>query len=318
MWTEHKKWVSSAICYIEHHLKDDVDFDDVAKHTAVSRFHLHRVFQNHIGMSAAAYLRERRLAQAAIELLYSDKRILDIALEYRFAGQDSFTRAFKQHYQFTPQQYRRGFRVFHRSEEVMGMSGSFTNEGHQHTSLSSAPKGWMLTGVYPHQYEVGIDRKNVNRGTASGTIRADKSAHTHGFGTLMQMFKADQYRGQRLRLTGFLMTEQVQMAGLWLRIDGKDEEPLAFDNMVNRPVLGTTDWTPYEVVLDVAEQAHAIAFGVLLNGPGQVWVDSIRLEQVDDTVPTTDSLAEGLQELPDSPMNLDFEELGFVEPASEA
>ncbi|MCG7410731.1 AraC family transcriptional regulator [Paenibacillus sp. ACRRX] len=312
MWLEHKRWVEDAILYIEHHLKEDVDFEDIAKHTAVSRYHLHRVFQGHVGVSAASYLRERRLSEAAIDLLYTDKRILDISLEYRFAGQDSFTRSFKQYYGFTPQQYRKGFRSFQRMEEEQAMDQSIPQEAHQHTNLSVPPVGWMLTGVYPHQYTVGIDRKIVNRGTASGTIRAAESAHVQGFGTLMQMFKADLYRGKRLRLTGFLKSAEVHMAGLWLRIDGKDEEPLAFDNMMNRAVRGTTEWTSYEVVLDVAENAHAVAFGVLLSGPGQVWVDSIRLEEVDMSVPTTDTMDED-KTLPASPSNLDFEDDTLVD-----
>ncbi len=74
--TEHERWIRSAVAYIERHLTDDVDFDDVARHTAVTRFHLHRMFQREIGYSAASYLRERRLALAAADLLKTNKRIL--------------------------------------------------------------------------------------------------------------------------------------------------------------------------------------------------------------------------------------------------
>lgn len=305
MWIEHKQWIKVAIQYIERHLMDDVDYEDIARYTAVSRYHLHRVFTAHVGMSAAAYLRERRLTEAAIELLHTDKRILDIALEYRFSGQDSFSRAFKRQYQLTPQEYRKGFRLFQQMEVMNQMTEDHLKE--QGRRLEQAPKGWMLTGVYPHQYQVGIDRKTVHRGTASGMIKAEASANTQGFGTLMQMFKADQYREKRLRLSGFVKTEQAHMAGLWMRIDGKDEEPLAFDNMQDRPISGTTDWMSYEVVLNVSASAQAIAFGILLGGPGQVWVDGIRLEEVDPSVPVTDIMGKDHSLLPEEPVNLDFE-----------
>ncbi|MGZ9586762.1 helix-turn-helix transcriptional regulator [Paenibacillus marinisediminis] len=309
MWIEHKRWVMVAIRYIERHLKEDIDYDDIARHTAVSRFHLHRIFMSHVGMSAAAYLRERRLTEAAVELLHTDKRILDIALEYCFSGQDSFTRAFSRFYSLTPQQYRRGFRPFTLKEEDVDMESPFMDEEQAYVNHHNVPKGWMLTGVYPHQYEVGVDRKVVNRGTASGTIKGGPATNAQGFGTLMQMVKADHYRGKRVRLTGFIKTEEANSAGMWMRIDGKDEEALAFDNMQNRPIMGTTDWMSYDVVLDVADNASAVAFGVLLIGPGQVWIDGIRLEEVDRSVPTTDSMGEGMHELPDRPVNLDFEEL---------
>ena len=308
MWLEHKRWIKAAVQYMEDHLTDDVDYEDIARHTAVSRFHLHRVFQAHVGMSASAYLRERRLAEAAIELLHTEKRILDIALEYRFSGQDSFTRAFKRQYQLTPQEYRKGFRLFKWMGDVERVTDVYKNEVLTGMDKREDPKGWMLTGVYPHQYRVGIDRKTVHRGSASGTIKAAPDADTQGFGTLMQMFRADRFREKRLRLSGFVKTENAHVAGVWLRIDGKNEEPIAFDNMQDRPIKGTTDWTPYEVVLDVGSEAYAVAFGVLLSGPGQVWIDGIRLEEVDTSVPVTDMLGEGKELLPLDPVNLDFEE----------
>ncbi|CAH8768008.1 helix-turn-helix transcriptional regulator [Paenibacillus dendritiformis] len=309
--TEHERWIRRAVAYIERHLTDDVNFDDVARHTAVSRFHLHRVFQRQLGYSAAFYLRERRLARAAADLLRTNKRILDIALEYRFAGQDSFTRAFKRAYGMTPHQYRSGFRIFHRTEERLTLSDVFHDDAQPSNPLrapQTAPPGWLITGLYPHEYTAGIDRVQVHRGKASGTLRGDAAAKPDGFGTLMQMFDAGQYRGRRIRLNGFMKSEQVKKhAGMWMRVDGPEELVLAFDNMTARPIQGTTGWALYTIVLDVSEQAEAIAFGVLLSGPGQIWIDGLRFEEVDETVPVTDMLPDMGQSLPAAPVNLDFE-----------
>ena len=59
----------------------------------------------------------------------------------------------------------------------------------------------------------------------------------------------------------------------------KDVEP-AFDDMQDRPIRGTSDWTQYDVVLDVAPDAADVAFGLLLDGPGQVWIDDAKFEVV--------------------------------------
>ncbi|MCR8846547.1 AraC family transcriptional regulator [Paenibacillus sp. SC116] len=321
MWLEHKEWVQEAIRYMEFHLKEDVEFEDVVQHTAVSRFYFHRIFKEHVGISVSAYLRERRLTLAAMDLLSTNKRILDIALEYRFAGQDSFSRAFKHQYQMTPQQYRSGFRPFQRSQEEVGSymstneyqsgSGQNYNEYVEQQATqnvqSKLPVGWMFTGMFPNQYQAELDRLIVHRGTVSATVKGLANANPQGFGTLMQMFKAKKYQDKRLRLTGFLKTKEVHMAGLWMRVDGKNEEPLAFDNMMNRPVMGTKDWAQYDVVLDIDSLAEAIAFGVLLSGEGQIWVDGIRIEEVDKSVPVTDSYINEDQTLPDDPFNLNFE-----------
>jgi len=307
MWLEHEKWIKEAIAYIELHITEDVDAADIAEHCTVSRFHFNRVFQRHVGVSVGTLLRERRLARAAVELLSTDKRILDIALEYQFSGQDSFTRAFKQRYGMTPHVYRQGFRCFYTPEGDHRMDENNQSENTGYGMMQSAPQGWIITGVYPHQYSVTLDRVHVYRGRTSGTIQGRVDADPRGFGTLMQMFKAENYVGQRLRLSAFLKTDDVQgWAGMWMRIDGKDEVPINFDNMDNRPISGTTEWRPYEVVLDIAPYAEAIAFGVLLSGPGQVWVDGFRLDIVDESVPTTGGRAVN-DTMPKEPVNLDFE-----------
>ena len=39
-----------------------------------------------------------------------------------------------------------------------------------------------------------------------------------------------------------------------------------FDNMRNRPIKGSTDWTMYEIILDVPENSYSMNFGILLAG----------------------------------------------------
>jgi len=44
-------------------------------------------------------------------------------------------------------------------------------------------------------------------------------------------------------------------------VDKGKETGVAFDNMQDRAIKGTTDWRRYEVVLDVPEDATGIAPG---------------------------------------------------------
>ena len=80
------------------------------------------------------------------------------------------------------------------------------------------------------------------------------------------------------------------MVGLWMRVDGKRSQTLAFDNMQDRPVKGTSAWQNYEVVLDVPAGATGIFFGILLDGPGTVWMNSAKFEEVATSIPTTDKV----------------------------
>ena len=124
----------------------------------------------------------------------------------------------------------------------------------------------------------------------------------------MQVFRADRHRGERLRMSAYVKTKDVEAwAGLWMRVDGPGGGILSFDNMQDRPVRGTIGWEQYEVVLDVPETSVHIAFGVLLAGKGKVWVDDFEFEVVGPDTPVTD-LKSRVTEMPLEPGNLGFEE----------
>ena len=158
------------------------------------------------------------------------------------------------------------------------------------------------------------DETEKHGGKASGCVRSTGDG-ADGFGTLTQWFRADDYRGKRIRMTAYVKTSELEgKAGLWMRIDGKEKTGLAFDNMMERPVKGTTDWKKYEVVLDVPAEAEEIFFGFLVAGKGRGWVDDIKFEVVNNDVPTTalelkpmDRQRELTKEVPKEPTNVDFE-----------
>lgn len=172
-------------------------------------------------------------------------------------------------------------------------------------SASGLPNAWFLAGSHPKDYIASTDRSAAHSGAASALL-ASKSDHPNGFGTLMQTAQAGSFKGRRLKLTAHVRSQGVKKwAGLWLRVDGTDPSPLAFDNMHDRPIKGDSSWQAYSIILDVPQEATAIAFGILLHGAGKVWLDSAVFTVVDESVPTTGAPAPGL---PPTPSNLDFEQ----------
>lgn len=165
------------------------------------------------------------------------------------------------------------------------------------------PRGWFKAGSHPQNYEMTIDAAMKHGGKASAHIRfiGDKG---EGFGTLMQTFKADDYRGKRVRMSAWMKTENTESAQLWMRLDSENGTMLGFDNMANRAVKGTTEWKRYEITLDVPETAVYIAFGGLVAGKGEAWVDDFQFEVVGRDVPSTNMLS---PQIPERPVNLDFE-----------
>jgi hypothetical protein len=152
-------------------------------------------------------------------------------------------------------------------------------------------KGWVVTEEALQDYEVGTDSLVKHSGKASAFARSKSATTTARAVALRQSVKADPFRGQRVRLSGWLKAEKVEeWAGLWLRIDGEQGVRLSLDNMQHRRVKGTTDWQQYELVLDVPEHAIAVSFGLVLAGKGQAWMDDLRLDKVGREVATTETL----------------------------
>ena len=168
------------------------------------------------------------------------------------------------------------------------------------------PSNWFKAGSSPKSYEMGLVKGLGSNGSNAATIKSiDKNIK--GFGTLMQECKADKFLGKRVKMTALVKSENVKRwAGLWLRVDqARSQQPLAMDNMFNRPIKGNTDWKSYEIVLDIPANATQLAYGALLHGTGQIWFDQVQFEIVPNTTSTTNTTANPVNQ---EPVNLGFDE----------
>lgn len=99
--------IHDLLDWIETHLDQPLLLDNVAAKSGYSKWHLQRMFRSTTGHALGSYIRERRLSQAAQALRSTPRPILDIALQYHFDSQPSFSRAFKKQFGKTPAVYRR-------------------------------------------------------------------------------------------------------------------------------------------------------------------------------------------------------------------
>jgi AraC family transcriptional regulator len=105
--SDHTDMILRAIEYVEQNLTSELRLDDIADAAYCSPFYFHRLFKQIVGETPGSYIRRRRLTEAAKELKESDKRILEIAVEYGFDSQAAFTQAFKDQHSVPPGLFRR-------------------------------------------------------------------------------------------------------------------------------------------------------------------------------------------------------------------
>ncbi|WP_370554040.1 helix-turn-helix domain-containing protein [Edwardsiella tarda] len=103
---QHQLLVDALIQWIEQNLDKRILIDDIADRAGYSKWYLQRLFKEVTGYNLAAYVRRRRLIRAAAELQRSNKKIMEITLQYGFDSQQTFSRAFKRRYGTSPVSYR--------------------------------------------------------------------------------------------------------------------------------------------------------------------------------------------------------------------
>lgn len=161
------------------------------------------------------------------------------------------------------------------------------------------PSGWFVTESVPQLYEASADPDPPCEGKRGASLRSVQTTPS-GYGTFMQAFDAESFRGKRLRFSAMVRTEDVQgWAGLFMRVEGADpQEPLAFDNMQSRALKGTTACARYDVVLEVPREAQAVMAGLMLSGTGKAWISAVRFESVETSVAVTNLIADRPQGRP--------------------
>ena len=194
--------IAAAVEYIESHLDEKVDLKLVADAVHYSKYHLHRIFSGTVGLTIHNYTQRRRLTEAAKLLAFSEKPIMEIALEAGYESQQAFTGAFTAMYKQPPRRYREGKRFyplqlpFHPGENRTVPRGATAWEIAY--ALEKDIPCWMelvrqVIGGFPHLYEeeyLPVLREQIRRrqalilkdgASAAGILLFSREMNTIGF-----------------------------------------------------------------------------------------------------------------------------------------
>ena len=93
--------------YISQNYKNRITLKELAAREYISEQYLSRLFFKQMGMNLTEYLQRLRLEKSEKALLYTDKKITNIALEYGFSSAKAFSEQFKRKYGMLPRLYRK-------------------------------------------------------------------------------------------------------------------------------------------------------------------------------------------------------------------
>ncbi|MBL1227770.1 AraC family transcriptional regulator [Enterococcus sp. BWB1-3] len=93
--------------FIDSHYLEDISLDDLFSLSELSESKIRKEFKSVFGMTIYKYILFRRLNDAKFQLLETDLKIKDIAIQLGFYDAKSFIRNFKNYYKMTPQNFRK-------------------------------------------------------------------------------------------------------------------------------------------------------------------------------------------------------------------
>ena len=107
----HLTAICKAIDFVEDNLREEITVAGMADAASYSLYHFCRTFNRVVHHTPYDYLMRRRLSESARELVESDKKIIEIALDYRFNSPETYSRAFKRMFGTKPYRWKKQERL---------------------------------------------------------------------------------------------------------------------------------------------------------------------------------------------------------------
>ncbi|GKH57460.1 AraC family transcriptional regulator [Eisenbergiella tayi] len=103
-WTAR---LNKVMDYVEENIHGEIAEEEISRITACPYTMFQSSFSQIVGIPFSEYVRRRRLTMAAYELLNTNRKIIDIAMDYGYQSDDAFRVAFKNLHGINPAEVRK-------------------------------------------------------------------------------------------------------------------------------------------------------------------------------------------------------------------
>lgn len=169
-----------ALETVENNLREHFSVADIARECYVSVSCLQKLFSYVFGYPVGEYMSKRRLSAAAHELVNTDNSVTDIALTYKYASPEVFSRAFKRFWGVLPSKYRKEHRfseLFPKLEIEFDKGGVFVQERRKIDITGLYDELKKLSGTYVLCADIcGLKPINDTYGIAAGDLAIAETA----------------------------------------------------------------------------------------------------------------------------------------------
>jgi erythromycin esterase len=158
------------------------------------------------------------------------------------------------------------------------------------TAAPAAPAAVVVPSAATDKgLNLDFERDDLGPWRVRGDVRVDPAEHHGGSRSLrlaaggaparaVLSLPLEGARGTKLRVSGWLRSQDVARGGLFLRAEGDYGDALAVDAADDEAVTGTHPWTRQTVDIDVPVTALTVMVGAVLGGSGTLWLDDLQVE----------------------------------------
>lgn len=182
--------LNEAISYIEEHLTEEIDYEQLGRIACCSSYHFQRMFTYMAGVPLSEYIRRRKMSLAAVDLQDRDMKIIDAAGKYGYSSPTAFNRAF---------------------QSVHGIAPSFVKNGGVPIK-SFPPILFKITVKGVEEMNYRIETKDAFR-IVGVSVPLDKDIEKN-FSVIPQKWQEISTNGTLQRLTGMMDTPPMGVLGV--------------------------------------------------------------------------------------------------------
>lgn len=105
--TDYQNRINRVFEFIDQNLESDLSLNTIAEVAYFSPFHFHRVFKFITGETLNEYVTRQRIEKSALDLLHKQISTTELAHQYGFSDNSSYSRAFKKYFGANPAEFKK-------------------------------------------------------------------------------------------------------------------------------------------------------------------------------------------------------------------
>jgi len=144
--------------------------------------------------------------------------------------------------------------------------------------VDDPPSEWGKTPIDAGRCRYSRDTTVAYRGTSSGRVGCTGDSSARGLAGYVQRVSAIGLAGRTFTMSAMVRYKDVTVASfLWIGAEDSNGRMISMTRADREPIRGTGDWRAAAVTGTIPPHAARLLYGISLAGPGEVWIDEVRV-----------------------------------------